>query len=120
MEIHEIIDDSALKVVLDLVDNDLLPNIYQFDVCKIFLILIDSLVDLLVSPDPIAEILTCDFWVLSLVVWRCGLDFHDWMIFESVFPLSGKLLTVRRVFEQKTFKTRLAPRRTVQERPLGF
>ena len=77
MEVHEVIDDSALEVVFDLVDDDLSTDVDQLDVCKILLILVDGLVHLLVFLDPVAEVSTCDFRVLALVVWGCGLYFHD-------------------------------------------
>ena len=77
MEVHKIVDDSTLKVVLDLIDNNLTPYVNQLDVCKVLLIVIDGLVNLLICLDPTKKIFACNLGILSRVVWRCSLDFHD-------------------------------------------
>ena len=77
MEVHEVVDDSALQVVLDLVDYDSASHIDQLDICKVLLILIDCLVHLLVLLNAIAKVPARFFWILPHVVRRCGLNLHD-------------------------------------------
>lgn len=79
MQVHEVVDDATLEIVLDTVDDDLLANIHQFQVGVVVLILvaINSLVDLFVVLDPIAKVLSRLFWILALVVGACQLDVTD-------------------------------------------
>lgn len=77
MQVHKVIDYATLEVVLDLVDDDLLTNVDQFHVCKIALVLVDGLIDLLVVSNAVSEIRCGGFWVLSYVVRRRSLDLED-------------------------------------------
>lgn len=79
MQVHEVVDNATLKIVLDTVDDDLLANIHQFQVCVAVLILvaINSLVDLFIVLDPSAKVLSRLFWILTLVVGACQLDVAD-------------------------------------------
>ena len=77
MEIHEVVDDSALQVVLYLVDDDLLAHIDQFHICQVLFILIDCLVHLFIIPYPVAKVHCSCFWILAYIVGRCGLDLQD-------------------------------------------
>ena len=65
VEICEIVDESRLQVVLDLVDCDLMANIGDLDVGEVLLGFIDCLVDTLVVFDTIAEVFGRFFWILS-------------------------------------------------------
>lgn len=77
MEVHEVVDDSALEVVFDLVDDDLLAHIDQLHVCQVLLVLVDGLVDLLIVPYPVPKVQRSRFWILTLIIGRRCLDFHD-------------------------------------------
>ena len=77
MEVHQIIDDSTLKVVLDLIDNNLTPYVNQLDVCKVLLIVPNCLVNVLVCLDSTEKIFACNLRILSFVVWGRSLDLHD-------------------------------------------
>ena len=95
MEIHEIVDDAALQVVFDLVDDHLATDIDQLDIGEMLLILIDCLVNLLIFPDPVEEIATRVFRILPLVIRRRGFHLHDvchYDIFIVTFGLDEQRL----------------------------
>ena len=77
MKVHEVVNNSALQVILNLVDDDLLAHINQLHVCRVLFILIDRLINLLIVPYPVPKIQCRRFWVLSLIVGRCGLNLDD-------------------------------------------
>ena len=77
MKVHEVVDDSALQVVLNLVYDDLLAHVNQFHICQILFIFIDCLINLLIISYPISKVQRSSFWVLAFIVGRCGLDLHD-------------------------------------------
>lgn len=77
MKIHEVVDHSALQVIFDLVDNDLLAHIDQLHVRQVLLILIDCLINLLIVSDPVPKVQCSRFWILAYVVGRRSLDLHD-------------------------------------------
>ena len=77
MEVHEIVDDAALQVVFDLVDDDVFADVDEFDIGQVFFVVSNGLVDLFVVADSVPEILSGHFRVLAFVVGRCGFDFED-------------------------------------------
>ena len=77
MEIHEVVDNSTLKVVLDLVDDDLLAHIDQLHVRQVLLVLIDRLVNLLVIAYSVPKIQRSRLRILALIVWRGSFDLDD-------------------------------------------
>lgn len=77
MQVHQVIDDPTLQVVLDTVDDDLLADIHNFQVCEVTLIGINCLVHLLVVTDAVAEVLGRNFGVLTSVVGGRGLYFEN-------------------------------------------
>lgn len=77
MEVHEVVDNSRLKVILYPVDDDLCANINDLAVCHIGFVLVQCLIYALVHLDALPEILCGFLRVLTLVVWAGGLDFED-------------------------------------------
>lgn len=77
MKIHEVVDHPALQVVLDCIDDDLFANVDQLHIRHVLLILVNRLVHLFVIADPVAKVLRSHIGILTLVVWRGGLDLED-------------------------------------------
>lgn len=77
MEIHEIVDDPALQVVMDLIDDDLTPDVDQLDVRQVLLVLIDGLIDLFVHANAVPKVVGRNLRVLAHVIRTCGLDLTD-------------------------------------------
>jgi hypothetical protein len=79
MQIHEVVDDATLQVVLDAVDNDLLAGIHDLEIGVFILvsITVNRLVDPLVMTYAVTKILSGGFRVLTAVVGACGLDITD-------------------------------------------
>ena len=77
MEIHKVVYNSTLQVILYLIDNDLLAHIDQLDVSQVLFFLIDCLIDLFVVSYPVSKVQCRRFWVLAFVIGRCGLDLHN-------------------------------------------
>ena len=90
MKVHEIIDNSALQIVFDLVDDDLLAHIDQLHVCQVPFILIDGLVNLLIVPYPVPKVQCSRFWILTLVIGRRCLHFHD-ICHDGLFRITLRL-----------------------------
>ena len=90
MKVHEIVDDSALEVVFDLVDDDLLAHIDQLYVCQVLLILIDGLVNLLIIPYPVPKVQCSRFWILTLIIGRRCFDFHN-ICHDGLFRIALRL-----------------------------
>jgi hypothetical protein len=99
MQIHQVVHDSALEVVLNLVDNDLFANVDQLDICEVTLILVYCLINLFVVSNAIAEIGRGNLRVLADVVWGRRLDFqyvaHD-EVFVVAFGLDEESLDIVR------------------------
>ena len=68
MEVHEVVNHTALQVILYLVDDDLLTDINEFDVRQVFFIFINCLVYFFIIANPVSKILSRNFRILSLVV----------------------------------------------------
>ena len=77
VEIHEVVDDTRLEIVLNLVDNDLFADVDEFDVGEVLFVFVDGLIDFFVVADAVAEILSGNFRILAFVVGGGGLDFKD-------------------------------------------
>lgn len=79
MQIHEVVDNAALEIILDAIDDDLLAHVHELEVCVFILVAvgIESLVNFLVHLDSFAEVLGCLFGILTLVVRACGLNVTD-------------------------------------------
>lgn len=76
MQVHEVVDNATLKIILDAVDDDLLANIHQLQVGVAILIVVgvNSLVDLFIVLDSVAKVLGRILWILAAVVGACQLD----------------------------------------------
>ena len=77
MEIGEVVDETRLEIVLGHVDDNSSADVDDFDIGKMSLGLVNGLIDFLVISNTISEVFGRLFWILSDVVWRCGLDFED-------------------------------------------
>jgi hypothetical protein len=79
VEVDEVVHDTALEVILDAVDDDLLANVHDLEVGVVILVtvLIDALVNLLVVANAVTEVESSLIWVLALVVWAGRLDVAD-------------------------------------------
>jgi hypothetical protein len=77
VQIHEVVDDTTLQVILDQVDDALFANIQDLQIRQVTLVLANCLVDLLVVANTVAEVLGCLLGVLALIVGGCGLDLED-------------------------------------------
>lgn len=84
MQVHQIIHHSRLQVIFYPVDDDLVADINQLAVRQVLLVFIQRLVHFLVVADAVAEILRCNFWVLTDVIGRCCLHLlnvgHDQLL----------------------------------------
>lgn len=79
MEVDQVVHNATLKVVLDAVDDDLLPHVHNFEVSVVILVavLVQAFVDLLVVANAVTEIQSRLFWVLAPVVRAGCLDVPD-------------------------------------------
>lgn len=68
MQVHQVVDDTRLKVVLETVDDDLSTNVNELAVGEVLFVLVNGLVDGLVVANALAEVLSCDLGVLSDVI----------------------------------------------------
>jgi hypothetical protein len=79
VEVHEVVDDAALEVVLDAVDDDLLADVHDLEegVLALVAVLIEALVDLLIVADAVAEVEGGGVRVLAGVVGAGSLHVAD-------------------------------------------
>jgi hypothetical protein len=68
VQVHEVVYNPALQIVLYLIDDDLLPHINQLDIGQIALILVNGLVHFLVVAYPVPEVCRSLLWILSNIV----------------------------------------------------
>lgn len=70
MQVHEVVHDSTLKIVLDAVDNHLLADVHDLEKGQMVLVpvFIHGLVYFLVVSDAVAKVQSCLLRVLSFVV----------------------------------------------------
>jgi hypothetical protein len=93
VQVHEIIHNAALKVVLDTVDDDLFADVHKLQVCILVFatILVNGLVDLLVVFDAVPEVLSGLFGILATIVGASQLNItnvgHD-ELFIVAFALN--------------------------------
>lgn len=76
MQVHEVIDNATLQVVLDPVDDDLLANVEDFQIRQVVLVpvFVDRLVDLFVISNAAPEVDGSLLWILAFVVGAGCLD----------------------------------------------
>lgn len=97
MQVHQIVNHPTLKVIFDLIDYDLLADIYQFDKCQVLLfITIYGLVDFLIISYSVPEICCCYLWILALVVWRARLHVEN-VAHDDAFIITFRL-DVKRLY----------------------
>lgn len=79
VEVHEIVNDSTLKVVLNAIDNDLFPNIHNFEVRVLVFVavLVNGFVYLFIIAYAIEEILSRSFRILAAIIRARSLDIAD-------------------------------------------
>jgi hypothetical protein len=79
VQVHQVIYNAGLEVVVDLVDDDLSTNIHNLDICEVLLVAlrIYGLIDLLVVADAIPKVEGRSLGIGALVVGRGGLDLED-------------------------------------------
>ena len=75
MQVHQVVDNSRLKISLDVVDDDLAAHVDQLDICQI--VLRDRLIGLSVVDDSRLEVFDRLFWIHVLVIGGFQLDGHD-------------------------------------------
>lgn len=90
MKVHKIVNDSALEVVFDLVNDDLLAHIDQLYICQVPLVLIDGLVYLLIVPYAVPKVQCSRLWILTLIIGRRCFDFHD-ICHDGLFRITLRL-----------------------------
>jgi hypothetical protein len=70
VEVHEVVDNARLEIVLDKIDDDVLADVDELHEGVILLVLlVQRLVDLLVVADTVAKVLGSVLWILPNVVW---------------------------------------------------
>lgn len=79
VEVHQIVYNAALQVVLYAVDDDLAANVQDLEIGVVTLVAVsvNGLVDLLVVLDAVPEVERSLFGILSFVVGTRGLDVPD-------------------------------------------
>lgn len=79
VKVHQVVDDTALQIILDTVDDDLLAHVHELEVGVLALVavVVQRLVDLLVIADAVPEVLGGLFRVLATVVRAGELDVAD-------------------------------------------
>lgn len=79
MKVHQIVDNSTLKIIFDLADDDLFSNIHDLEISQVglFSVGVDGLVDLFIIADACAEIEGSGFRVLATIIRAGGLNIAD-------------------------------------------
>lgn len=79
MQVHEVVYNSTLQVVLDTVYNDLLADVHDFEICVVALVAVtvDRLVDFLVLADTPAKVVCGLLGILVLVIGAASFDIED-------------------------------------------
>ena len=79
VQIHEIVNDATLQVVLDTIDDDLLAHVHELEISVLILvtIVVNRFVDLLIHLDAVAEILGRLLGILATVVGTGRFDVAD-------------------------------------------
>lgn len=90
MEVHEVVDDSALEIIPDSANDDLLANIHDLQVSQMRLLAlgVDGAVHLLIITNTVAEIKGGSLRVLAAIVWAGSLDIanvgHDELLIVAL------------------------------------
>lgn len=87
MKVLDVVDQPTGKVILNLINDDGRPDIDEFDVGEVLLVIVNGLIDLLVIANAVTEIESSNFRVLPLVVRRRCLDFQD-VVHDQVFVIT--------------------------------
>lgn len=61
MEIHEVVDNSRLQIILYTVDYDMLAHIHDFQIRQVTLSFVNRLIDLFVVANAVPEVLGSRF-----------------------------------------------------------
>lgn len=79
MQVHEVVYNATLQIVLNAVDDDLLANVHDFEICIVALVAVtvDRLVDFLILADAPAKVVGSLLRVLVLVIGAASLDIED-------------------------------------------
>ena len=77
MQIHQIVHNPTLQIILNSIDDHALAHIHDLQVCHIILLRINGLINLLVIANAVPEILRSFLGVLPNVVGGCSLDLED-------------------------------------------
>jgi hypothetical protein len=77
VQVHEIVYNPTLQVILNAIYNNLLSHIHNFQVREIALVLINCLINPLIIPYAVSEILRSFLWIYALVVGGGSLDLED-------------------------------------------
>lgn len=77
MQVHQVVNNPTLQVILDSIDDALFAHVHNLEVCEIVLGVINCLIDLLIIANAVSEILGSLLGVLANVVWRSGLDLKN-------------------------------------------
>lgn len=68
MQVHEIVDDARLEIILQSVDDDLMAYVDKLAVGEVCLVLVHGLVDSLVIANAVAKIEGCSLGILANVI----------------------------------------------------
>lgn len=77
MKVHQVIDHSALEVILNAVNDNLFADIHDLEISEIIFLFVNSLVDFFIVLNTVTEILCGSFWIKTNIVGGRGLDFQD-------------------------------------------
>lgn len=79
MQVHEVVYDATLQIVLNAVDDDLLPNVHNFEIgiVAFVAVAVNGLVYFFVLADSFAEIAGGILRILALVVGAASLDIEN-------------------------------------------
>lgn len=75
MQIHEVVYNATLQIILNAVYDDLFANVHDFEICILVFIsvLIDGLIRLLIFANAIEKVLSSGLGVLAAIVWAGSL-----------------------------------------------
>ena len=90
MEVLNVVNKTTGEIVLNLIDNDLGPDINQSHISEMTLIIANRLVRLLVVMDPVHKVPRRNFRVLALVIRGTGFDFAD-VVHNEFFVAADRL-----------------------------
>lgn len=77
VKIHQVVDHTALEIVLDAVDDNIGSDVGELDIGQILFFVVNRLIDLLVLGNAVQEVFGGHLGILALVVWAGGFDVDD-------------------------------------------